>query len=524
MVSLQDLLGKGFFPRELPPPFTTESYAQAIIDNSSSLPNTFIRKTGVKALTSKHNIARVGYIRRKLGIPNPVTQYRVCNEISNHWQKINAHIATSPFSCSKPMIDKRPRVCKRALITMCGPNMRSILKTNIRTGAKYILKVDISKFYQSIYTHSIAWALHGKANIKSLRKRNDLRYIGNRLDLFLRNGQDKQTIGIPIGPDTSLVIAEIILAPVDKMVASKIRNIGGFRQIDDYELSFDCREDAECAEYEIESALSQYELELNPKKTEIERLPNPIHKYWPTWLRCFKFEKGHVGEKNSLISYFSKAFEFAAENPDDSVLRYAIARLRSEDFDKGNWKLLQKLLLQCIISEPGTLPFALEQYINYDKKNYPILNSNLEDVLNKQIQSHAPLGHGSEVSWSLWGAIAFNIKLSSKTAMAISNMEDSIIALLALDAENRGLFNGNLNTKKWEICMTQEGLYEEMWLLSYEANKKGWLSSLSVTDHVANDTAFNWLKKHNVEFYDMSKAAKAKPCAIEGIPSGYHFV
>ena len=41
MVNLQDLLGKGFFPRELPPTFTTESYAQAIINNLSSLPNSF---------------------------------------------------------------------------------------------------------------------------------------------------------------------------------------------------------------------------------------------------------------------------------------------------------------------------------------------------------------------------------------------------------------------------------------------------------------------------------------------------
>ena len=30
-------------------------------------------------------------------------------------------------------------------------------------GARYILKTDISQFYPSVYTHSIPWALHGKA-------------------------------------------------------------------------------------------------------------------------------------------------------------------------------------------------------------------------------------------------------------------------------------------------------------------------------------------------------------------------
>jgi len=521
MVSLFNLLGRGYFPRELPPPFSTKSFAQSIDDNLSSLPDSFKRRKGISALTAKHNIARVGYERRRLGIPNPITQFYVCNTIENHWRQIIAHIQKSPISLTKPVIDTRPTQCKRALITMCKPGMKSYLKTKIRTGAKYTLTADISKFYHSIYTHSIAWALHGKANIKLLTNKGDLRYTGNRLDLFVRNGQDKQTMGIPIGPDTSLVIAEIILAAIDKTIAQSIHGIKGFRQIDDYELCFNKREDAENALYKIESTISEYELELNYKKTKIERLPKPIHKYWPTWLRCFKFSGKHKIDKNNLISYFSKAFEFAEENPTDSVLRYAIARLRSEDFDKGNWHLFQELLLQCIISEPGTLPFALEQYIKYDKKGYRIDNTSLEEALNIQIQTHAPLGHGSEVAWSLWGAIAFNVNLSSGAGTAISNMEDPVVALLALDANQRGLFKSGLNTGRWMLSMKKESLYEELWLLSYEANIKGWLPSLNVPDHVATDPTFRWLKNHGVHFYDISKAAKVKPCAVESIPGGY---
>lgn len=39
--------------------------------------------------------------------------------------------------------------------------------------------------------------------------------------------------------------------------------------------------------------------------------------------------------------------------------------------------------------------------------------------------------------------------------------------------------------------MTPDGLYEEHWLLSYEANIKGWLSTTGGVDHVAADEPVN---------------------------------
>jgi hypothetical protein len=39
-----------------------------------------------------------------------------------------------------------------------------------------------------------------------------------------------------------------------------------------------------------------------------------------------------------------------------------------------------------------------------------------------------------------------------------------------------------------------DALYDEHWLLAYEANVKGWLPSVSGTDHVAADPNFGFLK------------------------------
>jgi hypothetical protein len=95
-----------------------------------------------------------------------------------------------------------------------------VARARSRTASRYLLATDLSQFYPSIYTHSIPWALHTKSVAKA--KPNDYSLLGNVLDLAMRNGQDKQTIGIPIGPDTSLVIAEAILSSVDVQLKGAI--------------------------------------------------------------------------------------------------------------------------------------------------------------------------------------------------------------------------------------------------------------------------------------------------------------
>ncbi|MCV5837901.1 RNA-directed DNA polymerase, partial [Escherichia coli] len=79
-------------------------------------------------------------------------------------------------------------------------------------------KTDISRFYHSIYTHSIAWTYHTK-DISKRNRSNSL--FGNVLDKHSQDSQDGQTIGLPIGPDTSLIIAESLLSNIDLKLSEK---------------------------------------------------------------------------------------------------------------------------------------------------------------------------------------------------------------------------------------------------------------------------------------------------------------
>ena len=83
-------------------------------------------------------------------------------------------------------------------------------------------------------------------------------------------------------------------------------------------------------------------------------------------------------------------------------------------------------------------------------------------------------------------------------------MNDSVVAILLLDAAIKSLISSGANFNNFQTLMTAEELYGEQWLLSYEANIKGWLPSADGVDHVAADTYFSVLKRNGVYFYDVS--------------------
>jgi hypothetical protein len=64
---------------------------------------------------------------------------------------------------------------------------------------------------------------------------------------WLRETQDKQTGGIPIGPDTSFLVGEIVGTALDLELKSQIPSLRGTRYVDDYHLYFSTVADAEKA-------------------------------------------------------------------------------------------------------------------------------------------------------------------------------------------------------------------------------------------------------------------------------------
>lgn len=491
MPTIHDFLAHGFFPRELPPCFTTVSFADAVGAQTGILagdPRT--------AKLCVHNLARAGTLRRRLGIVNPVHYYRLVEQIVANWTAIANHINTSSFSFSKPTSAELFRAVVPAKMFDDMEQARLV----VRARAPLIVRTDINQFYGSIYTHSIPWALHTKAIAKQQRQNPAL--FGNALDRCVQNAQDGQTIGVPIGPDTSLVIAEVILASVDQELAHYVVATGACRQVDDYEVRANDRVDAERVLGNLQHALNQYELVLNPKKTKILDLPCPFADKWRHDVRRYRFRKHPTSQHYDLLAYYDLAFRVASESPDSAVVKYAVSRMRRIRIHPDNWLMHERFLHQAMLAEPGVTPEAISQLIRFQSFGMQLDLPGLAEVVDQQIRFHAPQGHGTEVAWGIWTALALDLPLTEAATDAAEAMDDSVVALLLLDAETQGQLPRAIDPARWAEFMTTDELYGEQWLLSYESRLKGWRASSGVNDHIQADPHFDWMRSNGVGFYE----------------------
>ena len=395
MVSLLELLRDGYFPRELPPPFTSQSFATTIVSSGSALPNSImngeLRNNRRWAMAAPYHISRIGKLQRRLSIPNPITQARLSKEIADNWAVLQAFTSQSQLSLSTPKAGTN-----RAIIPENSWGVIPGIRAVKQIGERFLVKTDINNFYHSIYTHSLPWALHTKSVAKVNRGHN---YLGNLLDSLIQMGQEGQTSGIPIGPDTSFMLAELLLTAIDAELIGKLGPLNGFRYVDDYELCFPTMSEAEKALHQLELILGEFELSLNPTKTGIHDTPFILQDNWATELNRFEIRDKPVSQRNDLIGYFSRVGELSKVFEDQSVYRFAIARFRTLKVDASNVNLLQNLLLHCISSEQGTAPFALEILVILNKSGYPPPQSQLKRVFDSQILYHGAQGHTSEVAW-----------------------------------------------------------------------------------------------------------------------------
>lgn len=83
----------------------------------------------------------------------------------------------------------------------------------------YVIHTDIANCYESIYTHSIPWALHGKEEAK--KEKNNKNLLGNKIDKLMQDMNYGQTNGIPQGSVLSDFIAEIVLGSIDLKLSEK---------------------------------------------------------------------------------------------------------------------------------------------------------------------------------------------------------------------------------------------------------------------------------------------------------------
>ncbi|MBZ5545311.1 MAG: hypothetical protein LAO07_16790 [Acidobacteriia bacterium] len=183
MATLDTLCAQGYLPKELPPQFSSVSLGRFIAAGAGTLPAELQNSTRIPD-TGVHSLARFGVQRRQLGNPNPVTFSKLASSMVANWPILTAAFSPSSFSETKPADRPAP---DRPFDRSDSFGSRPFVRARVRSTARHLVTADVSRFYQSLYTHSIPWALHTKEVAKT--NRNHV-LLGNQLDRLVRDGQD----------------------------------------------------------------------------------------------------------------------------------------------------------------------------------------------------------------------------------------------------------------------------------------------------------------------------------------------
>lgn len=145
----------------------------------------------------------------------------------------------------------------------------------------FLMKFDITRCFDSVYTHTLPWALSNKSlvkeNIDSFKKS-----FGGQFDKLMQKMNYNETNGIVIGPEFSRIFSELILQKIDKNVELesynkyKIKNKVDYiiyRYVDDYFLFYNDEKTKDMLFNCFIEKLQEYKFSLNDNKTIIYSKP-----------------------------------------------------------------------------------------------------------------------------------------------------------------------------------------------------------------------------------------------------------
>ncbi|MDN3642917.1 RNA-directed DNA polymerase [Lutimonas halocynthiae] len=464
----EGLLGNGLFANKIPSVFTSEQFFDFVLKKDPGFP-----KKGSYDFIRYENMRNIN-VPRLLAIPNPIGYHNLIKTIVDNWDELTTFISEKTsnqlYKVSKVHIRKKK-------------DSKSLFEMNYKTyedepnkdvdliiGKRYKVHGDISNCFPSIYSHSIPWALLGKATAK--RKSNDKLLWQNQLDFYVRNIKNQETNGLLIGPHSSNLISELILISIDhELVKMKYKFT---RHIDDYVCYTKHKEEAEKFLVDLNHELKKYELSLNHKKSIIDELP---HSFVSSWVRKlknhrFKLYKNEEGKEFQSLKetevFLDLAIDLMHSEADNSaILNYALNMLSKKPLNSHAVNYLVKRVHHlCYI-----YPYLIQIIDKLVFTPFKVMKSGKKAIAETMFDLGIEKQSYEACSYSLFFALKYNFKIDGFNMRYESfKSDDCVFMTLAY-----------LYSKQQGKCLTwfyvralslQKKDFDKYWVYVYEVLKE----------------------------------------------------
>jgi len=207
------ILEEGFFPEPYvtPPCFKIENFK---LSNSKLETKDYSDKNWTSYDFARISFPKTGLVQRVFGVIHPKRYHDIVWELVKNWDELLDKLFDSEneiYSYSFPIALSKDNKGKLRSGRMIYEFLEMAEKDLVAEAYSYkkLAKVDITNFYNSIYTHTISWAWC-RDRIQGLSDSGAYHYCGTRLDKLFQYSNDKRTIGLPVGPVLSDIIVELI--------------------------------------------------------------------------------------------------------------------------------------------------------------------------------------------------------------------------------------------------------------------------------------------------------------------------
>jgi len=385
---------------------------------------------------------------------------------------------------------------------------KSIIERNSRfVGFRYKLKLDITNFYNSIYTHSLAWAAVGKNIAKKMHNKemdtNSSYTIGANLDKLNQKMNNNQTNGLLTGPFSSRIMSELIMARLDDEL--RICGFEFVRYIDDYSFYFSNINEAQESIAKISKVLGEYNLLLNGEKIKIEEFPFDV-------LDDFYNKFNNDLDNNRIYDALQRAF-IMAQSGKVVAIKYLLKTLRKKDIPRSVISPVFNQLINTMLAFPALSPHVteiIEKYLLLMSVSGTGLSRKLEPLIERELN----LEHDHEVMWLFYILMKSETKISLDLINTIIKKGNDFEIIMCLDV----LFNRfndyrNKTIKKAHNLIDAESknrimdklknvtMDSEHWLLGYTIAINNWKIKDVILDKLKKSQEYKIFKKYNINFY-----------------------
>jgi len=485
---LEALTRWNYFPNqkikggELPPVFSTRQFTPGVAMLLVAQP---LRDGGYDQV--EYFATRYNNVSRPLAIPHPMGYAHLVNCICINWDKLE-YVSTNPNSLIKPEEHADDRVL---VMDYEEPLERTSRTIKIGFGKKFRAHTDISNCFPSIYSHAIPWATVGFAYAKAHKPPAHSALWFNQLDYHQRMIKRNETQGLAIGPATSNIVSEAILARIDQELS---KDFTYYRYIDDYTCYCETFEEGQKFFRRIGDELRKYKLSLNIKKTEIVELPAPIDSDWvvelstgmPSGTPNESPKPGKHYNASEAIRFIDYAVQLKKKTPDGSVLKFAVKSIVYQLDGRAVTPVLE-YLLNLSRFYPLLLP-QLEHLLSHVDVNSESYAGNLNSILIDNAINRRSDG----MCWALYYLNKHNLVISYESVEEVIKSRDCMAILLLHVA---GVFEDEV--KAFVDSLDSSDLYEldQYWVLLYQRFLDG-----KGPNPYPGDACFQILKDKEVNF------------------------